>query len=438
MKTAIVAASAIVLLSLPGAPIDAAQSRSYGATIRKVSNMVRNWRARKLVRKHGMRILNLLWEDTGRYYGSSVGPNISDVTIEVRNGQRTALMPVIRFPNFRDKTADLKLDKLFIRVGNQNKHGLLQSIPLEEFLRHPGRYMSFPQRGRVRGGSLLAKRDTHVLVSAQATFLPIPRDGKATFWPVIFNYQSSEKNPAVLTLLVTRQGTSMTVIDNTRDALNDSWGQRLYFNKGGKKASLTAERLSTVKQRGETSNGESAAQLRDDANLLMLIQIPLRQRPRPRRAPKKMASSSLGGAPAAAPARRSRAQVDDLARSDVEQAVLGHGPVKGPYKELDGLSIRRDKRFPIRVTIQFYQATSNGVIDQNDVERLARKINRIYEQGDYVGSLVLPDGKRPTMWTGATAEPGNLSLKSFPGLAQRFRRTGVFGYVSYFMRRVVR
>ena len=57
------------------------------------------------------------------------------------------------------------------------------------------------------------------LVSAQATFLPVPREGQATFWPVIFNYQSSRKNPAVLTLLVTRQGTSMTVVDNVRDTL---------------------------------------------------------------------------------------------------------------------------------------------------------------------------------------------------------------------------
>ena len=29
-------------------------------------------------------LLNVLWEDTGRWEGSAVGPNISDVTIEVR------------------------------------------------------------------------------------------------------------------------------------------------------------------------------------------------------------------------------------------------------------------------------------------------------------------------------------------------------------------
>ena len=61
---------------------------------------------------------------TGRYVagcnrrgsGSTIGPNISDVTIEVelRDGQRptrTALMPVMRHDNFTDKTGDVRLDK---------------------------------------------------------------------------------------------------------------------------------------------------------------------------------------------------------------------------------------------------------------------------------------------------------------------------------------
>ena len=47
--------------------------------------------------------------------------------------------------------------------------------------------------------SLLAPRDTHALVSAQAAFLPVPRGGDAEFNPVLFNYQSVPGDPAVLT-----------------------------------------------------------------------------------------------------------------------------------------------------------------------------------------------------------------------------------------------
>src|SRR4029077_1056308 len=87
-------------------------------------------------------------------------------------------------------------------------------------------------------------------------------------------------NPAVLTLLVTRQGTSLTIVDNARDTLGaDTWGQRLFFNKNGQRAPLTAERLSDVKASGVTMNGESAQSLGGDANLLMIVQVPLKYRP---------------------------------------------------------------------------------------------------------------------------------------------------------------
>ena len=41
---------------------------------------------------------------------------------------------------------------------------------------------------------------------------------------MIFNYQSTRKNPAVLTLLVTRQGTSVTIVDNARDTVGGRAG----------------------------------------------------------------------------------------------------------------------------------------------------------------------------------------------------------------------
>ena len=104
-------------------------------------------------------------------------------------------MPVLRFPNFTDKTGDVAIDRIWIPVGNQAKGGSLTHITLREFLAEPARYLTLPDKGKIRGGSLLAKRDSHALVSAQATFLPIPQSGEATFWPVIFNYQSTETEP---------------------------------------------------------------------------------------------------------------------------------------------------------------------------------------------------------------------------------------------------
>ena len=82
---------------------------------------------------------------------------------------------------------------------------------------------------------------------------------------------------------------------------------------------------------------------------------------------------------------------------DVEDAVISYGKSLGPFSETAGLAIERDARFPIRVTVQFYQATSNGQIDAATINRLAQQINRVYAEADYVGSLVTDArAKRPT------------------------------------------
>ncbi len=414
------------------APKERPRMRSHLSIVRSVANMVGDRRARKLVGKHGLQVLNVLWEDTGRYQGSSVGPNISDVTIEVqvegkRGHKQKFLMPVIRYPNFSDKTGDVKIDELYLRVGNEREGREMKTITLAELLKNPTKYMSLPKKGKIKGGSLYAKRDTHALVSAQHAFLPIRQGTKATFWPVIFNYQSYEDNPAVLTILVTRQGTSMTIIDNSRDTVDGggSWGQRLFFNKAGKRAPLTAERLADVKATGVTSNGEKASSLGEDANMLMLIQVPLKVNSYGRggyaygmAAP--MAEGAMGGG---APAKSARSS----SRSDVDQAVLGHGKTEGPYTELAGLTIERDKRFPVRVTIQFYQATSNGVINETNVAAMAKQIKKVYASADYVGSLVVPnpeDLTRPTNWDGVTRQPHDLSWRDFPGLVERWTKYG--------------
>lgn len=401
----------------------------YRAVVDRVAGMVSDAELQGFAAEKGLQLLDLTWEDTGRSQYSAVGPNISDVTIEVvsedRGARKLALMPVLRFPNFTDRTADVRLDRIWLKVGNERDGSADRTVSLQEFLASPGRWLSSPEAGRIKGGTLLAPRDTHALVSAQATFLPVPQGGKATFHPVIFNYQSTRGHPAVLTLLVTRQGTSLTVVDNARDTVSGgaSWGQRLFFNAGGERAPLTAERLADVQASGATMNGESAASLGADANLLMLVQVPLVVHRPPRRA------EAFGGlAPQAAPAP-AMAMESKAARSaaDMDVAVLGHGELDGPFTELAGLTVERDPRFPVRVTVQFYQATATGRIGRPEVARLASLIDAVYSKGDFVGSLVVPapqDLARPTRWQPrrppVACRAERAEVCDFPGLAERW------------------
>ncbi|TVQ10736.1 MAG: hypothetical protein EA368_06920 [Leptolyngbya sp. DLM2.Bin27] len=377
--------------------------------IERTQAMVQGPVARRLAEALGLNILNVTWEDTGRFYGSAVGPNISDMTIQVQQQDpdtgrhQLHLMPVIRHPNFADLSADIPLDKFYVLVGNEKGEDL-RRVALGDLLGDLRSHLHEPGSWAGRGQSLLAPaRDSHVLVSAQACFLPIPQAGLATFNPVLFNYQSRPGDPAVLTILATREGTSVTVIDNQRDGFEagHTWGQRLFFNKNGERASFTGQRLSEFEPSpGEntTRPGEemTVAADTDGLNMVLLIQVPLKQR-----APMAQSSFDNEIMSLAAPSVES-----SRAPSDVEAAVIGHGDVEGPFTEIDNLAIERDPAYPIRVTVQFYKATSNGVVSEADLAEIRQQIDRVYADADYVGSLVV-DGPsdRPTEHDGPKVEP---------------------------------
>ncbi len=402
--------------------MDRNDSVEYQRTIDKVTAMVSDSDLVQRVHQRRLDVVNVNWEDTGRAQGSSVGPNITDLTLQVRRKDESgrfvsALMPVIRFPNFSDRTGDVPADKFFVRVGNEQARGSgsLRTMALTDVLKDLKSFATMPS-SLLGDGNLLAPRDSHFLVSAQAVFLPIPKKGKSEFNPVLFNYQSAPGSPAVLSILITREGTSMQVVENRGEDLSSTGnGQEIYFNNKGQKAAFTAERKAEVEQRiaaqggPKTENDRSA--LAKGADTLFLIQVPLMHRQIGRMGGAmdmpSMASAS-GGAPKgamkpqsapseAAPSAPGMAQAE---KSDVEQAVLGHGPNLGPFNEGHNLRLVRDPKFPIRITVQFYKATSNGVVSDQDLDSIARSIGSVYEHADFVGSLVVPEGdpRRPTAW----------------------------------------
>ncbi len=110
----------------PPSKQEIAAFEAYRTVVGKTARMVGDANARKLAGRHGLQVLNVTWEDTGRYKGSCVGPNISDMTIQVqqrdpRTGKYSlTCMPVIRFPNFSDKTGDISPESFCLLVGNQS------------------------------------------------------------------------------------------------------------------------------------------------------------------------------------------------------------------------------------------------------------------------------------------------------------------------------
>ncbi len=408
----------------------------FGWTIDRVSNMVNDEGLIGRASARGLDVLDVTWEDTGREMGSSIGPNISDFSLQVRRkspwgGYVSNVMPVLRFPNFSDVTGDIPADKFFVRVGNEHDSGEeLKTVALTDLLKNLKEFASTP--ASIKGsGSMLAPRDTHFLVSAQAIFLPIPKKEKAEFNPVLFNYQSAPGSPADLAILVTRQGTSIQVIENReQDATATGWGQELYYNNRGQRAAFTAERRSDVVQRIEEQGGplteDDRTAIQRGADVMFLVQVPLKHKNAGYLnglgaggygygsgvgagfgydALAKPAAKAAAPAPTATSAGQLMANAEGARgemgpRPDVEQAVLGHGPNLGPFTEGHDLELVRDPTFPIRITVQFYKATSNGVVGNEELDLIRKTIGDVYKHADAVGSLVVPQGDkaRPTAW----------------------------------------
>ena len=138
--------------------------------------------------------------------------------------------------------------------------------------------------------------------------------------------------------------------------------------------------------------------------MVLLIQVPLKQRI-VRRMPGGM--GGFGGAmDAASPTMATKSGT--WRESDVEQAVIGHGEVEGRFTETAYVPIERDPKFPVRVTVQFYKATSNGVVNAGDVATVKRQIDWVYSHGDTVGSLVTEGATgRPTEYIGCKVQPAH-------------------------------
>ena len=116
--------------------IGEARANDYPRVVAATAGMVSDGEAQRLAQRYGLQVMNVTWEDTGRSKGSSVGPNISDMTIQVaqkdpRTG-RVGQLQVVRCLHFKVRGDELggvdglKRDSLLGPLGHrEQKCGLL-------------------------------------------------------------------------------------------------------------------------------------------------------------------------------------------------------------------------------------------------------------------------------------------------------------------------
>ncbi len=76
------------------------------------------------------------------------------------------------------------------------------------------------------------------------------------------------------------------------------------------------------------------------------------------------------------------------------------GDTKEDFDELKGVTcIERDERYPIRVTLQYYKSTDNGVVNAEIIDAIAKLLKSSQKKAEFVGSLVSEgDSGRTTEW----------------------------------------
>jgi hypothetical protein len=325
----------------------------------------------------GLQAQTVQWEDVGRSKGSVWGPNISDMTLSC-HGQD---MPAIRHPNFEDTTVDVSCDKFSVVVGNEHRDRPLRRITLQEYLRDIGMYTGSPKLG-----SMYRPRDASLVVSGQSCILPL-HNGKVSFHPNLYNYQSIDGDPALLTILATQQGTSCQVIGSGKTPL--------YFNDHGNAVEMVAKRLADDRaEKGLPTTGPMT-QEEQERNVMYIFSVPLKIKERPRANYESMVSFSAVPKSAVGyqNARKSRSKTRGY-----DHAVLEKGTeIMGPYKGTRDLTLERDDRFPIRCTVQTYAVTDRPSPPDDVLQLFADQIKRLHKQGLNEGSLVLePNKGRPT------------------------------------------
>lgn len=385
--------------------------------IQKVQNILGTNETLEKAKKHGLTIVSTSWDDTSRYKNSSLGKNISDMTLNV-DGKR---LPIIRPPNFSDHTFDIPIENFKLKVGNETS-GVsgLKEVTLEEFLKHLETYTSLKP-----SGEMFQPRDKSILSSYQSCILPVEED-QTEFTVDLYNYQSKETNPRVLVIVASDHGTSACVTDT--DGV-----KKLYFNKEGSSCNFKAQRLSdNRRERGVKVEGEMTKEEKAQ-NMLMIFQIPLENTYNP-----FLSSAGYltrGTAPVfetpfyfqnntsmfgSEPNMFKSTSINDGCCSDddclddnpeedcddiiidwdeveaksekkrsrgIENAILKIGQEQGRYSYYQN-KISRDKTAPIRVTFQFYNATDTSEISDEIFSEIQSKFEACSRLATARGSLV--------------------------------------------------
>ncbi len=393
----------------------------------------------------GYRCAEVSWEDGQRgTTGGSLscwGGNISDVRLWEKSGKK---LFTLRSQNWNERLGFVGTRGIAVVVNGPDVEGgspALESITLENYLRT----MKHASYAGAPAGDMTAPPDGAVSVRFQAVFLPVADFAAAVAPPLttefcteVYNYNTrDDADPRNLLLLCTPQGTAVQQ--------DGAGAQRLYYHAVDEKKIihrywLEAERSTHavgVEQK-ETQAEATAAAARGKSsaiiigvpgmgtrfNVQMLIQVPLKQKPKPRHTYASMslleAASSYKGAAAVksavkksavkksykydendgeeeeeeeeqsfclfdAPARSAPGPPQKKGTSNA--ARVSRGSEADTWGGLTKKDLQRDQDQHITATVTMYYTVAGGVPSDLDVAKAIADLDTLYASCGQVADL---------------------------------------------------
>ena len=240
------------------------------------------------------------WDDVQRgTVGGGVscwGGNITDTRLWEKNGQ---MLYTVRTQNWNEKLGSVSADEIALMAGGVEANSPPRPATLSDFLKSIGSHGGYA--GMANATDLSNKDlDAKVSIRFQTTFLPVPdeRLGALEFAPEMYNYQTrDDADPKNLLLLCTTQGSAIQqdgagakklfhhAVDPTaaKGEVCRYWfeAERTAHKVGGAQKE-TAEEKADALLRGKAMSAVIGTRAMGTRfNVLMTIQVPLEQKPKP-------------------------------------------------------------------------------------------------------------------------------------------------------------
>merc|ERR1711907_907032 len=234
------------------------------------------------------------WDDVSRgTVGGSLscwGSNITDTYLKSKSGEQ---LFTVRSDNWNEKLGVISSNDVALVQGNQSNKGNLSPITLKTFLKNSKQYGGYTgMKTEDLSDDVL---DQKCSIRFQTTFLPVTSSnnrGTIEFSTEAYNYNTrSDEDPRNLVLLCTTQGIALQqdgrgtkklfhhAVDQNK-TIHRYWleAERTRHKVGGVQVEGKEEKEDAIKRGKATSSVIGTKAMGTRFNVLMTIQIPLKQK----------------------------------------------------------------------------------------------------------------------------------------------------------------